>query len=233
MAILALSPTYNQTLALRYFSACVLKTLNQVPDLQWVFIDNGSQPDTINFLKSLSHPQLSIIFLDKNIGKGNALNTYIQETIQEKTLPDILFSVDSDIIFSVTDFLQLCEGIRNIPNLGLLSPRYAQNSCNPERHLWFPAHSYKGQNGTLFKIKKPFLCNVAGGMIGLPGTVLAEELGYELYPKAQGQVYYPDDGFLYDKLKKSKKVMGYLEGTCIYHLRSNEKTAYPESPPSL
>ncbi len=233
MDILALTPTYNQLTALRYFTASVLETLDAVPELRWVFIDNGSKDETLTFLKSLSHPRLTINFLETNIGKGNAFNQYARNVIKNGLLPDIIFSIDSDIIFTPSDFKTLCDAIRYIPNVGYISPRYTKNSCNPERNLWFPAHTYKGADKKKYKLKKPFLCNIAGGMIGMPGHILSSCLEYEFYPKSEGKVYYPDDGFLYDKMKKFKKNSGYLEGVYVTHLRSKNITAYPDTPPPL
>jgi hypothetical protein len=134
-------------------------------------------------------------------------------------------------MFSPDDFLRLIQAAHSIPNSGAFSMRYLPNLCNPERNLWLAARSYRGAYGDSYKIKHPVFCNVAGGILALPTSVITQDLGGVLYPKSEGKTYYPDDAYLYDALKKKGKLTGYLEGTQVRHLRSGSTTDYPPREP--
>ncbi len=233
MSILAISVSYDAALELRFFLESVLAILPTQQDLKWVILENPSPSADTTFMDGVSHPQLEFQRLPENIGKGNAVNAYLRSHLNRENLPDVLVSVDADILFSPTEFAALVQATRDLPNVGFLSMRYRQNNCQPERNLWLPARTHRGQSGAKYKIKHPFLCNVAGGVIALPGRVLAEDLNFELYPKADGQTYYPDDAFLYDTLKKRGRLLGYLQGTAAWHLRSGPNRDLPTWTPSV
>ena len=225
--ILLLSPSYNYQPELRLFSDCMLRILNHRSDVFLVILDNQSDAETQAYLNTLSHPQLEVRLLDQNYGKANAMNTFIETTISDHNLPRILISVDSDIIFSIKSFDLLIEAMDMIPDSGLLGMRYTPNLCNPESNLFFRPKKVVGTNGKSYLLSVPFLCNIAGGLLALRGAVLRDQLRYELYPHSTGKVYYPDDAFLYDKLKRSGLKLGYLNGCEATHLRSAETREYP------
>ncbi len=226
--ILVLSSVYAHLRAVKLFSKSVLDVLNRYHDVTWVLLDNGSSEDIHLFLSSLSHPRLVIKRYPINIGKGNASNSFIHDHLSLTNLPRVLGSIDSDILFSPDDFLRLVRAASFLPNVGFLSMRYTPNICNPERNLWLPARRVVGTDGQTYAIRKPLFCNVAGGIIALPGATLATHLNFVLYPESEGKLYYPDDAFLYDSLKKKGCILGYLEGTQAYHLRSGPHDDYPE-----
>lgn len=231
--ITVLSATFNQALALRFFMESALAVLDQLPNVNWVIFDDASTDLTPHVLKKILHPRLTVIRHEQTIGKGNMINQFIRDRLSQAPLPDVILSIDADIMFSVADFGWLAQAAADVPNIGFISMAYRNNLCNPERNLFFPARKYKGYSGEMYRIKKPFLCNVAGGIIALPARTLSEDLNYELYPHSIGKTYYPDDAFLYDKLKKRGRLLGYLQGTEAYHLRSGPHIDYPERAPSL
>lgn len=227
--ILVLSPTRNFLYPLKLFVESMLRVLESRSDVELVLLDNGSDADTVQYLNSLSHPQLEVRLLLQNIGKPNGINQFIRAELSPHNLPKVLLSIDSDISFSVQSFNTLVEASENIPNLGMLSMRYEDNGFNPEKHLVFPAKKFN-INGVRYSINPPFLCNVAGGIIALDGNLI-QELGFTLYPKAEGKIRYPDDGFLYDLLKKKGRLSGYLNNTLATHWRSADRVAYDETLP--
>jgi glycosyltransferase involved in cell wall biosynthesis len=227
--ILVLSSVFEHLRAVTLFMESVMAVLNRYNDVTWVLLDNGSCSDIRNYLATLSHPRLFVRHFSNNIGKGNACNTFIRERLSLENLPRVIFSIDSDILFSPDDFLKLARAAFFVPNVGFLSMRYRPNACNPERHPWLPARRYLGQDGLHYRIRRPLFCNVAGGIIALPGITLSTHLGLVLYPHAEGKTYYPDDAFLFDALKSKGCILGYLEGTTAHHLRSGPYEDYPEN----
>ncbi len=223
--ILVLAPTHNYLFPLRLYMASLLAVLESRTDVSVVVLDDVSDAPTRAFLSSLSHRHLEVRFLSKVGWKAHNINHFIRTELSEDNLPRVLLSIDSDISFGPDSFNHLIEAAQNIPNCGMLSMRYTQNRCNPEKHLFFPAQRCHGKNGHIYSVKRPFLCNVAGGCIALPGTLI-QELGFTLYPKAEGQLRYPDDAFLYDILKKKNRVCGYLNGALATHWRSADITEY-------
>jgi len=229
--ILVMSAVYKSTRAFRYFVDTMMTILNGNSDVHWIVIDDHSENEIPELMKTLRHPRLETFYLEKNIGKGNAFNDFIKKNLSTENLPLVIFSIDADILFSLEDFNALANAVKGLPQLGFLSMRYRPNNCNPERNLWFPTRTFIGKDHQKYRIKSPTFCNVAGGVIALSGKTLADDLNFELYPFSEGKTYYPDDAFLYNKLKKKGKLLGYLEGTYAHHLRSGPNEDYPLYPP--
>lgn len=227
--ILVISPTRNYVYPLKLFIRSMWRVLEARPDVILVLLDNGSEEETCKYLKSLSHQQLQVHFFHENIGKPNGINQFIKEELSRSNLPSVLFSIDSDISFSPDSFNKLAEATLVIPKAGMMSMRYVNNTCNPEKHLFFPSKKIQIL-GKTYSVKTPFLCNVAGGCIALKGSLI-EALDFVLYPKAEGKIRYPDDAFLYDLLKKKGYLSGYVNGTLATHWRSADKVEYDDSLP--
>ena len=223
--LLVLAPTHNHLFPLRLYIASLMGVLDHRPDVHVVVLDDHSNEETRSFLSKLSHPRLQVRFLDNPQWKAQNINAFIQSQLSESNLPRVLFSIDADISFSPSSFDYLAQAAEAIPQLGMLSMRYVRNRCYPERNLFFPPKKFKGLNGQTYPISIPFLCNVAGGCIAIPGAII-HELGYSLYPKSEGKLRYPDDAFLYDLLKQKKKICGYLNGTLATHWRSADIKEY-------
>lgn len=218
--ILILIPTYQHLRILKVFFSSLVNLLDTDSNILAVCLDNNSDLPIKKFLSSLSHPQLFVELLPENIGKGNGLNQFIEKNLNSTNLPKVIVSLDSDIIFSPESFHYLIKAVCQIPNAGIIGMKYEKNQCNPERNLFFPAKKIRGENNEIFSINIPFLCNVAGGIIAIKGTILENQLNFELYPRAKGRVCYPDDGWLHDKLKPYKFINGYLNGAYASHLKS-------------
>lgn len=218
--IILLIPTHNAPKELKVFLTHLQKTLSTRTDTKAYIFDNNSDKETKALLKATNHPHLHITYLPKNIGKGNACNNFIRENISKENLPKVLISLDADIIFSPESFDHFTKAASHIPNLGILGMRYTKNPCNPEKRLW-QKKTIKGTDNNHYTIRLPFLCNVAGGILAIPGETLKTHLNYELYPKAEGKTYYPDDAFIHDKLKTKNLKIGYLDGTEATHLKTS------------
>ncbi len=103
--------------------------------------------------------------------------------------------------------------------------RYIKNGFAPEQNIWFPAITRKGINNKKYKLRVPFLCNVAGGVFAIKGEQLINELEHLFYPIKYTTAYGPDDAMLSDKFKSIGYTNAYLEGTSALHLRSADRKA--------
>ena len=227
--ILILCPVYEHLPAVKLCLGSIMNVLHHRQDVTCMLLDSHSSTSIKQYLDSLSHPKLYVHTFDTNIGKPNGINLWISQHLSSLCIPRILVSLDSDITFSITSFDRLIAATEAIENIGFLSMRYSNNRCNPERNLWLPAQLFKGKDNQAYSIKRPVLCNVAGGLIAIPATVLEKDLAFELYPEATGKVRYPDDAKLYDKLKRKRRIMGYLNDTEATHWRSADIVEYGHS----
>ena len=217
--------------ALHWCLTSIVDVLRACETTVCILLKSGVTPDIDAVIATHSHPRLVSHDYGYNIGKANAVNQWIQTYLTPNYLPHVIMSLDSDITFSVHSFVYLIQATTNIPHVGYLSMRYTHNTCNPEKNLWLPAKKTKGRDGLLYRVSCPLFCNVAGGILSIPIHTLSTTLNFELYPNAQGKVYYSDDASLYDTLKPSGLLMGYLNGTEATHLRSDSKTEYDNPRP--
>jgi len=218
--ILILTTTFNEESLLPVTMPCLMRVFDQ--DIVCIILDNCSDTPTRKYLHTLSHPQLKIEFLPQNIGKANAVNQWIAAHVLAANLPKAIVSMDSDILFSRRSFRYLVHAVGSIPDAGMIGMRWEKNRCNPEINLFLPSKRILGRENEVFKIKIPFLANVAGGIFAITGTVLRDYLHYELYPDSVGKIRYPDDVALFYKLKRAKLLSGYLNGAYATHLKSDE-----------
>ncbi|OGI05965.1 MAG: hypothetical protein A2Y40_04255 [Candidatus Margulisbacteria bacterium GWF2_35_9] len=216
--------TYHHLDAIESCMSCVMDLLEVNPDVYVVVLDNNSDKKIQTYLKSLKHARLDLNFINKNIGKALAVNNYGQKYINKNNLPKAVVSIDPDIIFKIDDFNRMIEAVTNIKKVGMLGMRYKKNNCNPEMNLFFPSRSYKGINNKRYKIKKPFMCTVAGPIFAVNSYVYFTELKNRLFPKKFIATYGGDDSATYSALRW-KYLNGYLENTEVIHLRSGKKVA--------
>ncbi len=103
----------------KFLRDCVNSLLNQtVSDFEIVIVDNGSDEDSISYLKSLNNPKIKTVFLEKNHGFGYANNKGFE--ISEGKFIVILNNdtvVKSDFLEKIIDPF-FCD----IPQIGMVAP---------------------------------------------------------------------------------------------------------------
>jgi GT2 family glycosyltransferase len=207
--------------------SCMNAILAKRDDVHVIILDSGSDPEIQAYLKTLKPTSYEIHYAE-NLGKARLTNNYCHRVYELSSTPEIVISMDPDIVISPHDFDQFVDALRDVERVGVLGMRYTQNLCNPEVRLLFKPRKLKGKSGKIYAINKPFLCNVAGPFIGIRGSVLISDLHYRYFPVKRYAKYCPDEGPLHDALKW-KYLNGYLEGTCITHLKSGDILCAPPS----
>ena len=199
----------------------LIEVVNGRDDTFIVIIDNNSPEEQIkSYLNSIKNPKIDIQYLDENVGRPLAINLYLKKFVNESNLPAVIVAVDPDITFSSESFDYFIDAIKNIDNIGMLSMRYEDNKCNPEKNVFFRPRKIKGKNGNLYMISVPFLANVPGGIVGIRGDLLKNELDYMLFPMKKYMARDDNhDGILYSKLRW-KYLNGFLNDTLATHWRS-------------
>lgn len=218
-SVVVLTPTFNHPAEFQHYLHSIEKVLKARPDVQLELIDNASDPPMHSQLRAVANSQIRVHFLTRNVGKGNALNEWLKTHPLDESV-QVVVSIDPDITFSPDSFDRLVAAAIDIPKLGYLSMRYTSNRCNPELGLWRGPRQVLGKSGRSYRLRYPVFANVAGGIIAIPRSVLANVLNGELYPNAEGKIYYGDEVALYLKLKKQGYRSAYLEGTEATHLKS-------------
>jgi GT2 family glycosyltransferase len=218
---LILVVTYNQQPALELFLNNLLPIISKRSDFELVIMDSCSEEAVVDLLKKIKQSNVEVIFHKDNIGKARAVNSFSGERITQYNYPKTIVSIDPDILISEKDLNYLIEATENLENVGMLSMRYNNNGFAPEQNIWFPAVTKIGKNNKKYKVRVPFLCNVAGGVFSIKGEHLVAPLNYIFYPIKYTTAYGPDDAMLSDKFKRIGYTNAYLEGTSALHLKSS------------
>ena len=75
---------------------------------------------------------------------------------------------------------KLIDAICDLKKYGTLSLSYENNSCNPERNALKPK-SVKAENGKPYELRHTFLCPVPGGIMGIRGEILKDDLKFQFF----------------------------------------------------
>lgn len=218
MKLLALSPVHT-TNGFDEFLDSLLRNLAWYPDLNWVILVNSKtfSSDRLTNVAMESDGRIQIIVSSENCSKAHSINRYL---IMNPPDADVIYSIDSDIILLRETVGLLARTILQVPKVGYLSPRYANNEYNPEKNLIMLPLRYRGLDGFLYAITRPIFCNVAGGCLAMSSRVLRDVLGYQFYPRVEDKLYFPDDAYLYDEIRRRKLIAGYLENAGVIHIKS-------------
>ena len=88
--VAAVIPCYSS----RRFEAVVSETLRHVDEV--VLVDDGAPPDVSAALRAIDSPQVRLVRLEKNSGKGDSLAAGAALLLAEEQPPDAVVTVDSD-----------------------------------------------------------------------------------------------------------------------------------------
>jgi glycosyltransferase involved in cell wall biosynthesis len=98
-------PVYNE----RRTIEVILRRVLEVPfEKELIVVDDCSTDGTREFLKSYSHPQVRVLFHEKNQGKGAALRTAIGQARN-----DVVLIQDADLEYDPSEYNRLVEPIEN------------------------------------------------------------------------------------------------------------------------
>ena len=218
---LIITVTYNQLPALELFLNNLLPIIKKRNDFELVIMDSGSESDVVALLNKIKLQNIEVIFHKENIGKAQVVNKFSGERITQYNYPKTIISIDPDILVTERDLNYLIEATENLKGIGMLSMRYLKNGFAAEQNICFPSITRIGANNRKYKLKVPFLCNVAGGVFAIKGEQLVAPLNYVFYPIKYTTAYGPDDAMLSDKFKRLGYLNCYLEGTSALHLKSS------------
>jgi glycosyltransferase involved in cell wall biosynthesis len=98
-------PVYNEINTISKVVDGILKTAFQK---EVIIVDDGSIDGTREILSQMQHPNVSIIFHEKNTGKGGAIQTGFKHATG-----DIILIQDADLEYSPTDYPALLSPIFN------------------------------------------------------------------------------------------------------------------------
>lgn len=207
-----------------------------------IVIDNGSQPDTKNYLIS-QHEKgyISRLILNRNnIGKANANNLgWIQAT------NDYVCTVENDVEFTDPDWLTKCvEALQGIPQLGIVSfTNHLRQICNDNNTEWQPnkknfitpdgkniwldvitQDSHPSAFNGVYKFKDGSQARIGAGEEMIPGNIVTrrdviEKVGYHaLRPVA----YFSSASDFTIRVRKEGYITAYLPDVQCRHLGMDE-----------
>ena len=205
----------------------MLSIVESMPNTYLVIINSRATPQIQEFLTTISSDRVDIVHLPINFGFNNCINYYIRDFISDENLPSTIMQMGSDILFNQKDFETLVDAIAHLPAYGTIGLSYENNACNPERNV-LKAKPVIGSNGKTYPIRHTFLCPVAGGIMGIRGSILRDQLNYKLFhPKHMPRQYHDilgvggADAALYNALKWRFKC-GYIADTTALHMKSRD-----------
>jgi glycosyltransferase involved in cell wall biosynthesis len=102
-----LIPVYNESRTISELVNRVL--LSPIPIAKEVLIgDDGSNDGTRDILRSMSAPGLTVVMMDKNVGRGGVLKYLLT-----KATGDIIIHQDADLEYDPNDYASLLQPILN------------------------------------------------------------------------------------------------------------------------
>lgn len=158
MKLSVIVPVYNE-------QATIEEILNRVlaveMDLEILVVDDASTDGTREYLNSLAHPKIKIIFHPQNRGKGAAIRTGLDQATGEAAIIQ-----DADLEYDPQDYHKLLAPIIQGKAQAVYGSRFA-NPNNPRRGrfhywgnralTWFANFFYGGQltdEATCYKVVK-------------------------------------------------------------------------------
>lgn len=208
--------THNQKdLTLRCLKS--IRDLFQKKDVEIILVDNGSDDNTIESVKS-NFPETKVIRSENNLGVAAGRNLGLN-----KASGKYLMILDNDTIASPDSILKLLDFIESHPDCGLVAPRL----CNPEGKTQksfkdFPSMVVKFKNWFKGRGENDFVSDVPDVPIE-PFYVIgaAQMFSSETY-KAIGTLdekifFGPEDADFCIRIRETNKKVIYLPDIIITH----------------
>ena len=202
------SPTYYKEDVARQFIPSLIKSVERSNyDTKAFIADNNSPQSMKDWLQTQSNEKLEIHLLDKNYGKGEAINT-LHRNVRKS---DYIISLDSDILCKNEDnwidrYIDILEADDEI---GIVSARF-------QEHV---AHGYH----TLKRKKVVNGNDLVYGSKSIGGACFAMKT--ETFDKTNGynsrDIYAGDDGYLVASCWRNKKIIAVCMNTELYHVEDD------------
>lgn len=131
MKLSVLMPVYNEERTIANGIDRVLEA--PLPDgleIEIVVVDDGSQDETRHILQNVNHSQVSIIYHEKNKGKGAAVRNALQHANG-----DFVIIQDADLEYDPSDYPRLLQPLLDNVADVVYGSRF--NSSGPHRVLYF------------------------------------------------------------------------------------------------
>lgn len=203
----------------------LLSIIETMDNTYLIIINSNASAKIVEFLDEIKSNKVDRVDLPINFGFNHSVNHYIKDFINDQNLPQVILRMDADILVKKNDFEALVDAINHLKKYGTLALSYEDNRCNPERNV-LKAKSITGTNGKTYSIRHTFFCPVAGGIMGIRGDILKNDLNYQMFqprylPKRFLSVRAVGgaDSSLYNALKGKYKV-GYIANTKALHMKS-------------
>ncbi|MGE0560229.1 MAG: glycosyltransferase [Flavobacteriales bacterium] len=109
-------PCYNE--AKRILENEFLSFVNENSSIDLLFVNDGSNDNTIDVLQKLSqkHPQIAVLDLTKNLGKAEAVRAGFLQALKNVTYNYIAF-LDADLAIPLDEFIRLLDFTLKNPQL--------------------------------------------------------------------------------------------------------------------
>ena len=214
----------------------LLSIITKMENTYLIIINSSASKNIIEFLDKIKSSKVDRVDLPINFGFNHSINYYIKDFINDQNLPQVILIIGADILAKKNDLEVLIDSIKHLKKYGTLALSYENNRCNPERNVLKPK-SITGINGNVYTVRHTFFCPVAGGIMGIRGEILKNDLKYQMFqprymPKRFLSVLAVGgaDSSLYNALKRKYRV-GYIANTKALHMksRSGDIIDIPES----
>lgn len=199
------SPTYHREDVARQFIPSLIKSIERSNyDTKAFIADNNSPQSMKDWLKTQSNEKLEIHLLDKNYGKGEAINT-LHRNVRKS---DYIISLDSDILCQNEDnwidrYIDILEADDEI---GIVSARFQERV----------SHGYKALNKTRVVNGNNLVYGstiIGGACFAMKTATFDITNGYN-----SKDIYAGDDGCLVGSCTKNKKIVAVCMDTELYHV---------------
>lgn len=197
--------THNR---LKFLKKCVNSLIPTIKNLDYELIiwDNNSADGTAEYLKTLQHERIRIIFSKENIGT-NAKSQAVSNCKGE-----FIFGIDDDVLEFPENWAEkMIEAYKSVPRLGYLSADVIQNQytngAKPSEELYY---DLKINNSD-----KIIQIGPAGGWCFLVSKNIIKKIGN--FSNIKRRIFFSEDGDFLNRLKRKGYRFGILKGVKVFH----------------
>ncbi|MBL3654979.1 glycosyltransferase family 2 protein [Fulvivirga sediminis] len=216
MKITAVVVTYN---SIKWIQKCIDSLLSSTVEVTVVIVDNASDDETIDFIKS-NYPQITLISNDENLGFAAANNIGLK--LAQTSCSDFIFLLNHDAWVRSDTIENLVLRAKENSNYGVLSPIHLNASGEMLEFLFSTFISNPSDEGRKFysdlvlkhPIKKVYEVDFINAAAWLIPIKTIEIVG--LFDSLNFPHYGEDNNYL-QRLKYFNLKVGLVPSTFAYH----------------